>query len=67
MVCEACSQSTGSRRRHCMLRRAREAALAGSEGAWLAAHGAAAIGARVSVWWPFDESWYNGTVRLTRF
>jgi hypothetical protein len=52
----------GNQRHRCLLRRAREAAAAASEGGWLAAHGGGAVGARVSVWWPLDEAWYDGVV-----
>ncbi len=62
LQCEACTQSLGNQRHRCLVRRAREAAAAGSEGGWLAVHGAKAIGARVSVWWPLDEAWYDGVV-----
>ncbi|KIZ05418.1 hypothetical protein MNEG_2539 [Monoraphidium neglectum] len=62
MQCEACTQSVGNQQHRCLQRRAREAAAAGSEGAWLAAHGAGAVGARISVWWPLDEAWYDGVV-----
>jgi hypothetical protein len=66
MVCEGCAQSRGKRRHRCLLRLAREAAAGGAEGAALAARGAAAVGARISVWWPLDEAWYDGLVRNRR-
>ena len=34
------------------------AAAAGHSGAQIAVHRAAAVGARVEVWWPLDEDWY---------
>ena len=64
MICEGCTQNTGRRRRRCLLQRAHDAAAAGNEGARLAVKGAAAIGARVSVWWPLDESSYEGIVSI---
>jgi hypothetical protein len=42
--------------------RAAAAAMAGHVGGQLALLGEAAIGARISVWWPLDEAWYNGQV-----
>jgi hypothetical protein len=61
--CESCTQNTNSQRRRCLLLRTSDAAAAGSEGAWLAAHGAGAVGARVGVWWPLEESFFDGMVR----
>jgi len=44
--------------------RAAAAAASGHSGAQIAVHGEAAIGARVEVWWPLDEDWYQGVVTM---
>ena len=61
--CEACTQSTGTSNRRCLLVRATAAAAAGHGGAQLAVLGDKAVGAEVDVWWPLDQAWYNGVVR----
>jgi hypothetical protein len=42
--------------------RAAAAAAGGHAGAQLAVMGEAAVGARVSVWWPMDGQWFAGQV-----
>ncbi|KAL0032292.1 hypothetical protein WJX79_002892 [Trebouxia sp. C0005] len=59
--CEACLASQGNQRR-CLTNRAAAAAAAGHSGAQIAILKQAAIGARISVWWPLDEHWYSGVV-----
>ncbi|KAL0049698.1 hypothetical protein WJX82_007869 [Trebouxia sp. C0006] len=59
--CEACLTSQGNQRR-CLTNRAAAAAAAGHSGAQIAILKHAAIGARISVWWPLDEHWYSGVV-----
>ncbi|DBA96588.1 TPA: hypothetical protein ACH3X1_015451 [Trebouxia sp. C0004] len=59
--CEACLTSQGNQRR-CLTNRAAAAAAAGHSGAQIAILKQAAIGARISVWWPLDEHWYSGVV-----
>ncbi|KIY92615.1 hypothetical protein MNEG_15347 [Monoraphidium neglectum] len=62
-VCEACTQCTGAtHRRRCLVMRAAAAAAGGHAGAQLAVMGEAAVGARVSVWWPMDGQWFAGQV-----
>lgn len=45
--------------RRCLTNRAAAAAAAGHSGAQIAVLKHAAIGARISVWWPLDEHWYR--------
>lgn len=45
-----------------MVIRAAAAAASGHSGAQLAILGDVAVGAKVQVWWPLDENWYDGTV-----
>ncbi len=45
--------------RRCLTNRAAAAAAAGHSGAQIAILKQAAIGARISVWWPLDEHWYR--------
>ncbi|GAX78498.1 hypothetical protein CEUSTIGMA_g5937.t1 [Chlamydomonas eustigma] len=61
-ACETCLTSSGRFRRRCLVVRATASAAAGLTGGQLAVLGADAVGARVSVWWPLDEAWYEGTV-----
>lgn len=61
-ACEACTTSTGSSQRRCLIVRATAAAAAGHAGAQLAVLGDKAVGAKVKVWWPLDEDWYTGLV-----
>ena len=62
-ACEACTHFTGAaHRRRCLVMRAAAAAAGGHAGAQLAVMGEAAIGARVSVWWPMDGAWFEGVV-----
>jgi hypothetical protein len=42
--------------------RATAAAAAGHGGAQLAVLGSKAVGARIKVWWPLDQDWYQGMV-----
>lgn len=42
--------------------RATAAAAGGHTGAQLSVLGEAAVGAKVSIWWPLDEAWYPGMV-----
>ncbi|KAJ9523028.1 hypothetical protein QJQ45_023804, partial [Haematococcus lacustris] len=60
--CESCLTQGGSTRRRCLLVRAKAAAAAGHVGGQLAVLGDRSLGARVSVWWPLDEEWYQGQV-----
>lgn len=62
-ACEACTQSTGSSSRRCLLVRATAAAAAGHAGAQLSVLGDKCVGAEVEVWWPLDEAYYKGLVR----
>ena len=61
-VCEACTQTTGSSSRRCLLVRATAAAAAGHVGAQLSVLGDKAVGADIEVWWPLDQAWYKGVV-----
>ena len=45
--------------RRCLTNRAAAAAAAGHSGAQIAILKQAAVGARISVWWPLDEHWYR--------
>ena len=45
--------------RRCLTNRAAAAAAAGHSGAQIAILKHAAVGARISVWWPLDEHWYR--------
>lgn len=61
--CEACVNMTGAAaRRRCLVVRAYAAAAAGHTGAQLAVMADKAVGARLNVWWPLDEMWYEGLV-----
>lgn len=65
--CEACLNrlnggSTFSRR--CLYIRAQAAAAAGHVGAQVAIHRDKAIGAKVELYWPLDQKWFPGIVRL---
>ena len=48
--------------RRCLYIRSAAAAAAGHAGAQLAILGEAARGAKIKVWWPLDEDWYEGTI-----
>lgn len=52
--------------RRCLTNRAAAAAAAGHSGAQIAILKQAALGARISVWWPLDEHWYRCTPRCTQ-
>lgn len=45
--------------RRCLTNRAAAAAAGGHSGAQIAILKQAALGARISVWWPLDEHWYR--------
>jgi hypothetical protein len=59
--CEACHMTNG-RRKRCLLLRACAAAASGHVGAQLSVLGDKAVGARLRVYWPLDQAWYEGVV-----
>ena len=66
-VQQACDSGVvvqGNQRR-CLTNRAAAAAAVGHSGAQIAILKQAAVGARISVWWPLDEHWYRCTPGTT--